>query len=149
VDPDILRERFQMTFQIIANTERRSGRVWKEERLRIIAIWVPPQSTPQSLVRGQAALEIIALRCLCLADPILPFLALLQRYVDSELRSPPIPLTSKSTGSPSGSGSAPWDLPELKAAVARSAMAAVYAPSIQRATRSGWVVSGLFSANPR
>jgi hypothetical protein len=39
---------------------------------------------------------------------------------------------------PSEPGSAPVDRPESKAAVRLSAMAAVYAPSIHRATRSGW-----------
>src|ERR1035438_26823 len=88
VDPDLLRQRLQMPLQIIANAERRSGRVRKQERAGIISVWVPrnPRLNLASEVRRHRDV-IVALRCFCLADSILTLLALLQRFVDSEARA--------------------------------------------------------------
>ena len=52
VDPDLLRQRLQVPLQVIANAERRSARVWKQERPGIIAVWVPrnPRLNPAPLL---------------------------------------------------------------------------------------------------
>src|SRR5258708_3898188 len=87
LDPNLLRQRFQTPLQIVANAERRSGRIWKEERARIIAFWVPrnPRFNLASEI-GRHWHVVVALLCLCGADPILAFLALLEGFVDTKLR---------------------------------------------------------------
>src|SRR5260370_12101867 len=71
LDPNLLRQWFQTPLQIVANAERRSGRIWKEEGARIIAFWVP--RNPRFNLRSEIGLHghvVVALLCLCCADPI-------------------------------------------------------------------------------
>src|SRR5438270_6952590 len=86
-----LRQWLQMPLQVIADTECCSDRAWKQERARIIAIWMPrdPRLNLPCEIRWDWNV-VVALLCFCVSNPILAFLALLQRFVDSELRTPEI-----------------------------------------------------------
>src|SRR5260370_25669181 len=87
LDTNLFRQGFQTALQIVANAERRSGSIWKEERARIVAFWVPrnPRFNLTSKI-GRYGNEVVALRCLGGTNPILSLLALLQSFVDPKLR---------------------------------------------------------------
>ena len=81
-------QRLQIPLQIIAHTEGRTRRTGKKERTRIVAIRMrcDPGSHLAFQIRRHGD-EIVALIRLRVSNPRIPFLAVLQGFVDSELRS--------------------------------------------------------------
>src|SRR5260370_11877235 len=56
LDPNLLRQRFQMPLQIVADAERRSGRILEKGTREDYCGLGAPRSTLQSRVRDRAAL---------------------------------------------------------------------------------------------